>query len=146
VRAVCDDDTVRSKPKEFRYAIELDAGGGLRTESGAELETPPEWTPEHLLLAALVRCSLDSLRHHAKRAEVRVAGASAGASALVTRRESDGRYAVVETTVELAVELEPPPDPDAVAELLAKAERDCFVGASLTAKPSYRWRVNGDAT
>jgi hypothetical protein len=26
-----------------------------------------------------------------------------------------------------------------VAELLAKAERDCFVGASLVAKPSYTW-------
>ena len=34
---------------------------------------------------------------------------------------------------------------DALAELLAKAERDCFVGASLTAKPSYRWTVNGAA-
>ena len=136
---------MRSKPKEFRYAIELDAGGGLHTESGAALVTGPEWTPEHLLLAGLVRCTLDSLRHHAKRAEVEVARSSADASALVTRRESDGRYAVVEANVELAVELEPPPDPDALAELLAKAERDCFVGASLTAKPTYRWTVNGRA-
>jgi len=133
---------VRSTPKEFRYAIELDAEGGLRTQSGAGLVTGPEWTPEHLLLAGLVRCSLDSLRHHAKRSEVEVTGASGGASALVTRRESDGRYAVVEATVELAVGLEPKPDPDALAELLAKAERDCFVGASLTAKPAYTWRVD----
>ena len=134
---------MRSKPKEFRYAIALDAGGGLCTESGAGLVTPPEWTPEHLLLAALVRCSLDSLRHHAGRAEVEVTGASAGASALVTRRESDGRYAVVEASVDLAVQLDPEPGPDALAELLAKAERDCFVGASLTAPPAYRWVVNG---
>ena len=28
-------------------------------------------------------------------------------------------------------------------ELLELAERDCFVGSSLTAKPSYRWLVNG---
>ena len=28
-------------------------------------------------------------------------------------------------------------------DLIAKAERDCFVGASLVAKPSYRWIVNG---
>jgi len=136
---------VRSTPKEFRYAIELDAGGGLHAENGTGLVTAPEWTPEHLLLAGLVRCSLDSLRHHAKRAEVEVTGASAGATALVTRRESDGRYAVVEASVELAAELEPPPDPDALAELLAKAERDCFVGASLTTTPSYRWTVNGRA-
>ncbi|HTZ06261.1 MAG TPA: OsmC family protein [Gaiellaceae bacterium] len=133
---------MRSTPKEFRYAIELDADGGLHTENGTGLVTAPAWTPEHLLLAGLVRCSLDSLRHHAKRAEVEVTGASAGASARVTRRESDGRYAVVEASVELAVRLDPEPGPDALAELLAKAERDCFVGASLTAKPTYRWRVN----
>ena len=29
------------------------------------------------------------------------------------------------------------------ADLAAKAERDCFVGASLTPAPVYRWRVNG---
>ena len=61
----------------------------------------------------------------------------------MTRRDEDERYAFVEITAELDVELEP--QPDDVAELLAKAERDCFVGASLTAKPSYRWRVNGTA-
>ena len=27
--------------------------------------------------------------------------------------------------------------------LLEKAERDCFVGASLTARPRYTWLVNG---
>ena len=32
---------------------------------------------------------------------------------------------------------------DAVADLLVKAERDCFVGASLRAMPAYRWTVNG---
>jgi len=41
------------------------------------------------------------------------------------------------------VKLEPQPEPDALAELLALAERDCFVGSSLTAKPRYRWVVNG---
>ena len=29
-------------------------------------------------------------------------------------------------------------------ELLAKAERDCFVGASLTTAPTYHWTVNGE--
>jgi hypothetical protein len=31
-----------------------------------------------------------------------------------------------------------------VRELLARAERDCFVGASLTVKPRYSWTVNGE--
>ena len=63
----------------------------------------------------------------------------------MTKRETDERYALVETDLELVVELapEPEPEPDALAELLALAERDCFVGSSLTAKPSYRWVVNG---
>jgi hypothetical protein len=63
----------------------------------------------------------------------------------VTKRETDDRYALVETDLELAVSLDPEPEPDALAELLELAERDCFVGSSLTAKPSYRWVVNGRA-
>ena len=141
--AVCDDGVVQVKAKEFRYAIGLGADGSVSTESGASLAFGAEWTPEHLLLAGLVRCSLDSLRHHLGRADIELVSSIGGASAVVTRRESDGRYAVVEATVELSVQLEPAPAPDAVAELLAKAERDCFVGASLAAKPSYRWIVNG---
>jgi hypothetical protein len=62
----------------------------------------------------------------------------------VTKRDSDGRYAFVELDVQLDVELDPAPDGEAVRELIAKAERDCFVGASLTAKPRYAWKVNGE--
>ena len=131
------------KAKEFRYAVGLGADGAVSTESGASLVPGSEWTPEHLLLAGLVRCSLDSLRHHLGRAGIELSASIGGASAVVTKRESDGRYAVVEAAVELSVQLRPEPGPDAVAELLEKAERDCFVGASLTAKPSYRWIVNG---
>jgi hypothetical protein len=75
-----------------------------------------------------------------------VPSASGSARTLVTRREEDGRYAMVETDVELAVAIDPEPDPAALADLLALAERDCFIGSSLTAEPSYRWTVNGRAT
>ena len=51
------------KAKEFRYAVDLDEGGSLRAEDGTPLDADPAWSPEHLLLAALVRCSLKSLRH-----------------------------------------------------------------------------------
>lgn len=129
------------KPRELRFAIDLEPAGEFRTEDGGMLQPGEEWTPEHILLAALVRCSLKSLHFHADRAGVRVASESGAASSLVTRRESDGRYAVVEAALELAVTLEPKPEPDALADLLAKAERDCFVGASLQAKPTYRWTV-----
>jgi organic hydroperoxide reductase OsmC/OhrA len=129
--------------RELRYAVDLTADGELRDENGVVLDVPAEWSPEHLLLAALVRCSLKSLGFHAGRKGVEVRSASGSSRTLVTQRESDGRYALVETDAELAVELVPEPEPDRLSELLASAERDCFVGSSLTAKPSYRWVVNG---
>jgi uncharacterized OsmC-like protein len=133
--------TVRAK--ELRYAVDVSASGELTDENGVVLDLPAEWSPEHLMLAALVGCSLKSLRHHAKRTSVDVLSSSGSARTLVTRRETDGRYALVETEVDLAVEVAPEPAREALSGLLALAERDCFVGSSLTAKPSYRWTVNG---
>ena len=91
---------------------------------------------------AATRCTLQSLRFHAERAGVDFL-ASAAASALVTRREDDDRYAFVEIDVELELEVEPVRPGDELRDLIAKAERDCFVGASLSPTPRYRWRVNG---
>jgi uncharacterized OsmC-like protein len=128
-----------TRAKEFRYAVDLLEGGAVRTEDGIPLGEGPEWTPEHLVLAGLVRCSLESLTFHARRGGIEVAGATGSARAMVTKRESDERYAMVEAEVALDVRLRPSPGEDELAELLAKAERDCFVGASLTVKPVYRW-------
>jgi uncharacterized OsmC-like protein len=131
--------------KELRYGVDLTAGGGLTDENGVGLDVPAGWSPEHLLLAALLRCSVKSLRHHAERTGIEVRSASGSSRTLVTKRETDDRYALVETHVELAVEVARDPEPSALADLLALAERDCFVGSSLTAKPSYEWIVNGHA-
>jgi uncharacterized OsmC-like protein len=130
-----------AKAKQFRYAVDLDEGGSLRAEDGTRLEEDPTWSPEHLMLAALVRCSLKSLGYHARRAGIEVSDAHGSARALFTKRESDERYAAVENEVDLAVRLAPKPGDEELAELLAKAERDCFIGASLTTKPTYRWTV-----
>jgi uncharacterized OsmC-like protein len=127
------------KAREFRYAIDLHEGGTLRTEDGTELVVDQAWTPEHLLLAALVRCSLTSLRFHARRLDVEVADAKGSARAMVTRRDADNRFAIVECDVDLTVRLSPQPGDDEAAKLLADAEQDCFVGASLTVKPTYAW-------
>ena len=62
--------------------------GELRDENGTRLDVPPEWTPEHLLLAALGRCSLASLRHHADRAGLAVTHVSGSTHALLPRRRS----------------------------------------------------------
>ena len=134
---------VAIEAKKLRYAVELTTDGELHDEDGVVLDVPGEWSPEHLLLAALIRCSLKSLDFHAGRRGVDVRSASGSSRTLVTQRESDDRYALVETEAELAVELAPEPDAADLAELLGLAERDCFIGSSLTAKPSYRWVVNG---
>jgi uncharacterized OsmC-like protein len=134
---------VAVRAKELRYAVDLTTGGELLGENGVVLDVPAGWSPEHLLLAALVRCSLKSLGYHAGRRRIDVRSASGSSRTLVTKRETDDRYALVETEVELAVEITPEPEAEALAELLTLAERDCFVGSSLTAKPSYRWVVNG---
>jgi uncharacterized OsmC-like protein len=128
------------KAKEFRYAIALDRAGRLTADGEAQLDLERAWTPEHLLLAGLVRCTLQSLRFHAERAGVDFV-ATASASGRVTKRESDGRYAFVEFDVHVELELEPVLDD--LRALLDNAERDCFVGASLQPPPRYHWRVNG---
>ncbi|HEY2935298.1 MAG TPA: OsmC family protein [Gaiellaceae bacterium] len=130
-----------ARPRIFSYAASVDEAGRTAAEAGQPLELGDEWSPEHLTLAALVRCTLTSLRYHARRAGIDMA-ASGKATGTVTRREDDGRYAFVDFAVEITAELDPAPAD--LGELLAMAERDCFVGASLTTKPSYTWLVNGN--
>ena len=132
-----------TQAKTFDFAVSLDESWNAASERGGPVLTGDDkrvWTPEHLLLASLARCSLGSLRYHCRRAGIEEVS-SASAHGTVARRESDGRFAFVEITVEAHVSLSPRPDEAAVAELLAKAERDCFVGASLTVPPTYEWRV-----
>ena len=122
-------------PRRFEYAV--------RVESGAPADADPDWSPEHFVLAGLGRCTLKSLAFHAERASVAASG-SAAVEGAVTRREEDRRYALTELECALDVRLEPAPEGGALGELLDLAERDCFVGASLRAKPRYAWRVNGE--
>ena len=133
---------MNARTKSFSYAISLDAEGAARSdEGGSALANEPAWSPEHLVLAGLARCTLKSLAYHARKVDVD-SGGDASATGEVTQRDSDGRYAFVRIKVALDVTLDP--TPANVRELLSKAERDCFVGASLTAKPRYRWTVNGE--
>jgi uncharacterized OsmC-like protein len=133
-----------AKAKEFRYAVGLDRTGRVTADGHSPLDLDAAWTPEHLVLAGLVRCTLQSLRFHAEPLGIDFV-ASASASGIVTRRSEDGRYAFVDIDVELDLDLDPAPPGEELGALLAKAERDCFVGASLEPSPSYSWRVNGTA-
>ena len=131
-----------SRARSFSYAVSVGRGGAATSEQGGSpIPADDAWAPEHLVLAGLARCTLTSLRYHADRDGIAVTG-GADAKGEVAPRDTDGRYAFIRIKVELDVTLEPPPS--SARELVAKAERDCFVGASLTAKPKYRWTVNGE--
>jgi uncharacterized OsmC-like protein len=130
------------RAKVLDYSIELDRRYRVSADGGDPQQLPRDFAPEHLALAALARCTLASLAHHAERAGIGVATSSATASGRVTKRTTDGRYAFVELECRLDVVLEPPPDAETRRLLLAKAERDCFVGASFVAATRYVWRVN----
>jgi uncharacterized OsmC-like protein len=132
------------KAKEFRYAIGLDRTGRVTADGQSPLELDAAWTPEHLVLAGLVRCTLQSLRFHAAPLGIDFV-ADGSAAAVITRRPDDGRYGFIEIDVKLDLELDPVPPGEELAALLEKAERDCFVGASLKPSPRYRWTVNGSA-
>jgi hypothetical protein len=131
------------KPKAFAYEVVVDRAGRMCAEDEDRfVEVGDEWTADHLLLGAVVRCSIASLAFHARRAD-RDHLASGTARGTVTKPDGEDCYRFVEIDVSLDVELDPPLEDGALAELVAKAERDCFVGSSLKTKPSYRWRVNG---
>lgn len=131
-----------SSAKTFSYAVSVNRDGTARSEEGGSpIATEEEWSPEHLVLAGLARCILTSLDYHARRGEIDASGSSE-ARGDVCQRDTDGRYAFVHIKVDVDVTLDP--KPQAVGELVAKAERDCFVGASLTARPRYHWTVNGE--
>jgi organic hydroperoxide reductase OsmC/OhrA len=133
---------VATSAKTFSYAVSVDRDGTARSgEGGSALPEEEAWSPEHLVLAGLARCILTSLDYHARRNEIQVNG-STEARGEVAQRDTDGRHAFVHIKVDVDVTLDP--RPQSPRELVAKAERDCFVGASLTAKPRYHWTVNGE--
>ncbi len=125
------------RARVFGYEVAYD-GTAVATAEGTAVEVPESWSPEHLVLAAVLDCSLTSLRYHARREGVAV-NASGQASGTVTRRDEDGRFAFVEIEARFDVRFEPTPADQGA--LLESAERDCFVGASLTSPPRYVWNV-----
>jgi organic hydroperoxide reductase OsmC/OhrA len=131
-----------ARPKTLAYEAHVTRDARVEAEGCDPLELGPHWQAEHLLLAGLVRCSITSLRYHAKRvgATVEASGVARGS---ITKRSTDGRYAFVEVDCEIDAELTPAFGGDELRDLLAKAERGCFLGASLTTAPRYSWTING---
>jgi uncharacterized OsmC-like protein len=127
---------------EFDVAVDRN-GTATSGRGGPPIAKDEGWWAEHFVLAGLVRCTIESLGYAARRAQVDVV-AQGQAHGTVAKREADGRYAFVDVESSFEVELAPPLAPEALAALLEKTERGCFVGNSLTARPRYRWKVNGE--
>jgi organic hydroperoxide reductase OsmC/OhrA len=132
---------VSVRAKHFDYWISLDESGALSAD-GHPVKLEGDVTAEHLLLAALARCSISSLEHFAQQKGIEVR-ASAYASGTVTRREEDDRYGFVDIGCKLEVQLNGELDDQQLRQLLQSAEWGCFIGASLKPTPNYTWRVNG---
>ena len=130
---------VAVRAKVFEYAVDVDRGGRMTIPGGAQILPAEGWTPDHLLLAALVRCSIESFMYHARRGGHEVS-ASGEAHGTITKRDGEERYAFTEIGVRIEAQLTPRAADS--GELIAKAERDCFVGASLRVKPEYEWHVS----
>ncbi len=132
------------KPRVFEFEIGVDRGRTSRSAlGGSALEREDQWWPEHLMLAALVRCTLASMDYSARKAGLDVVG-EGRAHGTVTKRDSDGLYAFVDIQSRLEIELDPPPEQNAVRELIAEAERGCFVSNSIEPRPRHHWTVNGE--
>ena len=129
-----------TRAKVLEYAVDVDAGGRMTVPGGGQFVPPEGWSPDHLLLAALVRCSIDSFAYHARRAGHQVTAFGEAQGTITKNDDDDGRYRFVEIGVRLHVQLTP--RTNEVDDLIAKAERDCFVGASLSLKPEYEWLVS----
>ena len=129
----------------YEFDVSVDDDRTATSSLGGEpITRSDEWWAEHLLLAALVRCTLASLDFHARRAELET-NVSGRAHGVVTKRPEDGLYAFVEIEARFELDLSPRPAPAAISELVANVERGCFVGNSLATTPRYRWTVNGEA-
>jgi organic hydroperoxide reductase OsmC/OhrA len=132
---------VAVRAKHFDYWITLDESGRLSAD-GRPVDLREEVSAEHLLLAALARCSLSSLAYFARQKGLEANG-SAFASGTVTRRDEDDRYGFTNIECRMEILLEGKVSDADLGSLLERAEWGCFVGASLNPAPRYRWRVNG---
>ena len=132
-----------TKAKVLEFDVTVDRDRTARSgQAGSPIPAEDAWSSEHLVLAGLVRCTLASMDHTANRVGLEVVGAGS-AHGTITKREEDGLYAFVHVESHLEIELDPPPAASDLRDLIARAERGCFVGNSLTTSPRYRWTVNG---
>ena len=127
-----------------RRASTLTTAGRPSILSGPPADFPDgeadRWSPEHLLLAGLASCTMISFLAHAEHKGVEVADYSAEIGGTVMRRVEDGRYAFVHIHQRPRVTVAAG-QAEQARELIGKAERDCFISASVTAEVQNDWEI-----
>ena len=141
-------------PKSFQYDVAV-AWDGRRASTLTTPGRPPiasgppadfpegeeeRWSPEHLLLAGLASCTMISFLAHADHKGVDVVDYSAEIGGTVMRRVEDGRYAFVHIHQRPCVTVAAGQSEQA-RELIGKAERDCFISASVSAEIQNDWEI-----
>lgn len=130
------------KPLPHHYAVRLAGRTGERATlsvCGLPLlrAAPPidfggpgdQWSPEHLLLAAVEACYLFTLRAIARGSSVELGDVDVRAEGMVDAENGGVRF--VEITLRPVVRLVAAGDRDRVRRVLEKTERACLITASL---------------
>src|SRR3954467_5632591 len=86
------------------YAVAVDRAGRMTIPGGGQFVPPEGWSADHLLLAALVRCSDGAFAYHARRAG-HEGTASGSAHGTITKSGEDNRYRFVATDVPTRAQL-----------------------------------------
>ena len=140
--------------KSFQYEVSLGWDGRRSStlstpgrppiQSGPPADFPDgeaeRWSPEHLLLAGLASCTMISFLAHAEHKGVEVTGYASEIDGTVMRRVEDGRYAFVHIHQRPCVTVAAG-QAEQARELIGKAERDCFISASVTAEVQNDWEI-----
>lgn len=122
-------------------AAAVDESGQLFADGGHAFSPEPAWTPEHLLLAAIARRAVASLRRQAASTGHEVRGRATASADLGSPA---GAPSLDAARVGLDVEIAPAPDPEALITLIRAAERDTVWAIPLARPIRFAWRVNGE--
>ena len=133
----------RTRPKEFRFPLDVHWVGDRKVEATVEGKAPLEvapppvfrgtepdvWSPEDLLVAAAASCLAVTFTGLAQREGLAFDALDIAASGLAGPRD-DGRFGFTRVEIELTVSVAAE-DAAAAAEIAARAEATCLVSASL---------------
>ena len=140
--------------KSFRYKNNLVWDTARRGRTSApgkpdiEIGSPPEfkgeagvWAPEEMLVAALNACMMLTFVSFAQGKKLAFVAYESAAEGLLAN--VDGKYRIVEVSVQPIVVLSSEADIEAARTIMAEVKENCFISNSITAEvklaPQFHW-------